>query len=205
MGLSQGPEDSRKNGQMAPWLVVALALLLMAALALPGEWARVALRYDRVAIADGEVWRLISGHFVHLGWSHLILNGLGLALISYLVAAEFCVWQWFAIAAVAIAGIDLGFWFLQPQLAWYVGLSGLLHALLAAGTVSGIGKGKREFWFIGIFLLGKLLYELLFGAMPGSEATSGGHVVVAAHLYGALSGALAGLCFSFRNMPDRAL
>ncbi|MDH5323713.1 MAG: rhomboid family intramembrane serine protease, partial [Gammaproteobacteria bacterium] len=92
-----------------------------------------------------------------------------------------------------------GFWYLQPQLSWYVGLSGLLHGLLAAGTVSGIRHRQVECSIIAAFLLGKLVYEQLFGALPGSEASSGGNVVVAAHLYGTLGGALAGLLFALRK------
>lgn len=204
MGLSQGPLNIRNNVEIRPWLILAL-LLLLAALALLGDPARAGLRYDREAIAAGEVWRLLSGHFVHLGWSHVALNGLGLMLIGYLVMAEFVAWQWLLITAAAVAGIDLGFWYLQPQLAWYVGLSGLLHAWLAAGTVRGIAARKREFWFIGAFLAGKLLYEQCFGALPGSEGTTGGPVVVAAHLYGALSGTLAALGLGFRKWRDPAI
>jgi len=201
MGLSQGAMNSWRNARFSPALLPGMTLAVAAALALFGNWGREALRYDRIAIADGEIWRLVSGHFVHLGWSHLALNGVGFGLIWYLAAARFRVRQWLLLSCAVIAGIDLGFWFLQPQLVWYVGMSGLLHGLLAAGTVSGIRDRQPEFWLIGVFLVAKLAYEQLVGPLPGSEGTTGGSVVVAAHLYGAVSGALAALWLRFRKIP----
>jgi rhomboid family GlyGly-CTERM serine protease len=199
MGLSQADMVARKKAGFGVWCSVIFVLVLAVLLGLSDDSGREVLRYDRAAIASGEVWRLLSGHFVHLGWSHLALNGVGLALIAYLVAACFGVYQWIGIMVVVITAIDLGFWFLEPQLSWYVGLSGLLHGLLAAGTIDGIRCRQREFWIIGVFLVGKLSYELLVGPMPGSEASTGGNVVVAAHLYGAIGGALIGLWFSVRQ------
>lgn len=191
--------DTRKKAEFAACWAALAVLAVVAALELGGQPVREWLRYDRAAISGGETWRLFSGHFVHLGWSHLLLNGAGLLLIAYLVGAHFAWRQWVAVSILTIAGMDLGFWYLQPQLSWYVGLSGLLHGLLAAGTVSGIRHRQVEFSIIAAFLLGKLVYEQLFGALPGSEASSGGNVVVAAHLYGTLGGALAGLLFALRK------
>ena len=41
-------------------------LALILGLALAGEAPRELLRWDRAGIADFELWRLVSGHFVHL-------------------------------------------------------------------------------------------------------------------------------------------
>ena len=201
MGLSQGAMDSWRKAGFSSWWPPGMILAGMAGLALLGNWGREVLRYDRIAIGHGEVWRLVSGHLVHLGWSHFALNGIGLVLICYLVAARFALRQWLLISGLVIAGIDLGFWFLQPQLLWYVGMSGWLHGLLAAGTVSCLRARQREFWVIAVFLVGKLGYEQLLGPLPGSESTTGGNVVVAAHLYGAVSGALAAVWLGFRKFP----
>lgn len=201
MGLGKGDMDTRGKTDLYACLPALVLLAIAAALELVGQPAREWLRYDRTAIADGEIWRLLSGHVVHLGWSHLALNGAGLLLIVYLVAAQFSALQWLTIVSTVVIGTDLGFWYLQPQLSWYVGLSGLLHGLLAAGTVSGLSRKQAEFGLIGAFLLGKLIYEQLLGPLPGSVESTGGNVVVDAHLYGALGGLLAGLFFAFRKTP----
>ncbi len=201
MGLNQGDVDHRQTSKFRLWLLPGAIVAIAAAIAVTGDLGREVLRYDRIAISDGAVWRLLSGHFVHLGWSHFLLNGVGLLLIFYLVASRFSPVQWLLLTSVVIAGIDIGFWYWQPQLIWYVGLSGLLHGYLAAGAVDGIRTRQLDYWLIAAFLLLKVGYEQLLGPLPGSEGTTGGNVVVAAHLYGAISGALAGLILSFRKAP----
>ncbi len=205
MGLNQADKNHRKILDLRAWWLPGLAISIAVLLALTGDWGRELLRYDRLAISGGELWRLISGHFVHLGWSHFALNAVGLVLISYLIAARFSSIQWLLISLLIIMGIDLGFWVLEPQLAWYVGLSGVLHGLLAAGVASGMRDGHSDSWIIGGLLVIKLIYEQLVGPIPGSEGSSGGDVVVAAHLYGAIAGALAGLGLSLGKLRQASL
>ncbi len=205
MGLNQADKDHRPILESQAWRLTGFALSVAALLALTGDWGRELFRYDRFAIAGGELWRLVSGHFVHLAWSHFALNAAGLILICYLVAARFAAMEWLLISFLVIVGIDLGFWFLEPQLAWYVGLSGVLHGLLAAGVTGGIRNGQPDSWVIGGLLAIKLIYEQLIGPLPGSESASGGDVVVVAHLYGAIAGALAGAGLSFRKSPQASL
>ena len=205
MGLDQADMNHRKILGLRAWWLPGLAVLIAVLLALTGDWGRELFRYDRLAISSGELWRLISGHFVHLGWSHFALNTVGLVLISFLVAARFSAIQWLLITLLIIVGIDLGFWILEPQLAWYVGLSGVLHGLLAAGVASGMRDGQSDSWIIGGLLVIKIIYEQLVGPVPGSEGTSGGDVIVAAHLYGAIAGALAGAGLTFRKSPQASL
>ena len=57
-------------------LVLAIGLLIAAG----GAAARLALRYDRAAIESAELFRLVTGHFAHLGWSHFALNAAGIVL-----------------------------------------------------------------------------------------------------------------------------
>lgn len=201
MGLNQGDTSHRFFARNGLWKLPCGVLLLSLVFALMGDTGRELLRYDRFAIQDGEVWRLFSGHFVHLGWSHFLLNAAGLVLVAFLVAAQFSAAQWLLILLLMIGGIDLGFWFLEPQLAWYVGLSGVLHGLLVAGVIAELrdNRGSIEFRVLAVLLVAKLAYEQLVGPLPGSEASSGGNVVVAAHLYGAIAGLLAGAWLSLRK------
>lgn len=157
--------------------------------------ARALLRYERQAIADGEVWRLFSGHFVHLGFRHLALNLAGFALVWLLVGRRYGTRQWLFIAAICIAATSAGFWWLDPGLRWYVGLSGVLHGLLLAGAIQGIRWVPWESAAMCAFVIAKLAYEQLVGPLPGSEVAAGGTVVVSAHLYGAAGGVLGAAIF----------
>lgn len=182
--------------RLSAWRVpLALAgLSLLAATA-----SRSALRFERAAIAEGELWRLVSGHFVHLGPKHLALNLAGLGLVWLLVGGAYTTMQWLFVVAVCIAGMDLGFWLLGERLAWYVGLSGMLHGLLAAGIVRRIRRLPGEHAVLGLLLVGKLAWEQLAGPLPGSAESVEGPVVVDSHLYGALAGAAAALALEARR------
>ena len=88
------------------WLVPLGISLSSLAIALGGDAGREVFRYQREAIADGEFWRLFSGHLAHLGISHLLLNIAGLLLIWLLVGHRFRNIQWIAIVLICVAGID---------------------------------------------------------------------------------------------------
>ncbi len=176
------------RAQWPLWLAGGLVVLA----ALGGEPARVALRYDRAGIAAGEWWRLISGHFVHLGPSHTALNLAGLVLVAALFPREFRARQWSVLLVAALATISAGLLLLRPGLAWYVGLSGVLHGLFFAGALRWVSRREWEGYVLGGFLMGKLAWEQYAGALPLSVSTSGGPVIVDAHLYGAVAGAAAG-------------
>ena len=166
-------------------------------LGLTGDSGRELLRYERLAVLHGEYWRLITSHFVHGSPQHLLLNAVGLGLVAALFPREYSLRGWLLILASSLVIIDVGFVLLEPQLEWYVGLSGVLHGALAAGA---IGWWKHESKPLALaltaILVGKLVWEQWQGALPLSGDMP---VVVDAHLYGAIGGALAGACLALHN------
>jgi rhomboid family GlyGly-CTERM serine protease len=180
------------------WLLPVIVLLVAILLGLGGEMAQQWLRFDRAAISSGELWRLVTGHFVHLGWSHFALNGAGLVLVWYLVGDVFDWIRWLLIGVFTVITMDIGLWLFDPRLMWYVGLSGLLHGILAAGLMEKLRKPDKEALILMVLLLGKLAWEQFSGPLPGSESTAGGTVVVDSHLFGALGGVVAALLLRIR-------
>lgn len=211
MGLSKIPKNGPNLRFRQPfrqgrfWLFPLAVFAIGALLATLGEAGRVALSYDRAAIAAGDVWRLVSGHLVHLGWAHFLLNGAGILLVWLLVGQVYSVRQWLIVMVATIVGIDLGFWFLYPALGNYVGLSGVLHGLLVAGLIAELPARRADTRLLLIGVLLKLIYEQFAGPIPGSESTAGGNVIVDAHLYGAVSGAVVGALMLIRVRPDPAI
>lgn len=171
-------------------LFLSLAVVCIG-IAIGGDGASAALRYDHPAIGAGQWWRLLSGHLVHLGAAHLGLNLAGLALVAWLVGPRFGVPGWVWILAVSAASVSSSLYLLHPEIVWYVGLSGILHGMLAAGLLPGIVSRDRESVVLALLLAAKLGWEAVAGPLPGSEASAGGPVIVEAHLYGAIGGALA--------------
>src|SRR6202051_2361465 len=116
------------------WLIVILSLLsLMLAL---GDSVIDLLRYDRGAIAAGGWWRLLTAHIVHLDAHHLLLNELGLVLMWSLFARDYDGVEWCAIVSAGALAISSGLWWLSPRVSWYVGASGVLHTVMAAGVAN---------------------------------------------------------------------
>ena len=193
MGLSKGEETRLGALPTLAWLVPGVLVLGTLILLLTGDPGREWLRFDRSGITAGELWRLLSGHLVHLGVSHAVLNLAGLVLVWFLVGRAYTWKQWLWIMAGSIGAIDLGLWFGAPSLEWYVGLSGLLHGMLAAGIVAGLAGRNGEAAILAVVVAGKLAWEQFAGPLPGSEGTSGGAVIVDAHLYGVIGGTLVAL------------
>ncbi len=180
---------------IAHWQVPLVVALVCAVAVAFGDDGREVLRYDRAAIAGGEYWRLLSGHIVHLGFRHLLLNLAGLLLVWLLVGRLYSTRRWILVAAICVLMMDAGFWFADAGMRWYVGLSGMLHGLLLAGAIRGIRTLPGESLVICAVIVAKLVYEQVAGPLPGSEAAAGGAVVVNSHLYGAIGGALSALVF----------
>jgi len=164
------------------------ACLLLLAPALLGEAGRQFLRYDRAGLAAGQWWRLVTGHWVHLDPRHALLNCVGLALVWALFARDYAPRQWVAIVLASMAAIDAGLWLGDSTVRWYVGSSGVLHGVMAAGTVAWLRRGEREGWLLAAILIAKLGYEQWMGALPFSGSDP---VIVDAHLYGVLGGSAA--------------
>ncbi len=178
-------------------------LLIAATLLLLGTWGesgRALLQYQRHGIAAGQWWRLVSGHWVHWGTQHLLFNLAGLGLLWAILARHFSPQQWLVIALGTIAAIDLGLWFMQPEVVWYVGASGVLHGAWAAGGVAEWRWREPRSWLLLSILIVKLCYEQLTGA---SAVLHGMPVVLSAHGYGALGGALAAVMVMSRFLKTK--
>src|SRR6266513_2262852 len=136
--------------------------------------------------AAGRWWRLLTAHVVHLDIRHALLNSLGLAVLWALFARDYSPRQWVAVGLGAMAAIDAGLWLCDSTLLWYVGSSGALHGVMAAGALAHVRRGQRDGWVLAGLLAVKLAYEHWLGALPFSGLDT---VVVSAHLYGAIGGA----------------
>jgi rhomboid family GlyGly-CTERM serine protease len=180
------------------WVGPVLTAALCLALWLAGDATRDWGRYDRSGLEAGQAWRLLTGHLVHLGWGHLWPNLLALLLIGGLVEEFLKPLEWLAVVIVAALGIDAGLYILDPGVPWYVGLSGVLHGVVACGALMMLQSGHfRLGAVLALGVAAKLSFEQISGPVPFTQASVGGAVIVAAHLYGAVSGALTAIALGF--------
>jgi rhomboid family GlyGly-CTERM serine protease len=186
------------DGRWGLALLISCALLMTTEVG--GDAARLTLRYERTAIEAGEWWRLLTAHFVHLGFEHAALNALGLVLMWALFARDLRPAGWVAVVATSLSAIDIGLYLRDSTVEWYVGSSGVLHGIMAAGTLVHLRRRDLDGWILAAFMVVKLSYEQWTGALPFTDAPVS--VVVSSHLYGAIGGLIAA---SIQKPPDMRL
>lgn len=170
-------------------LAVAVVILALAALqALPAE-ARASLRYDRSALLGGQLWRLLTGHLVHLGWAHWALNAAGLALCAAFADTPLAL-KWLAARLLVLAlAVSLMLLVFEPQLGYYLGLSGVLYGLFVLLLWPQVRSGSRIALAALAVVLGWMGWQLLAGPLPSEAQMIGGPILTHAHLYGVVSAA----------------
>lgn len=178
--------DGRKG-----WMLLCFViLLLLGGVAGP---SRSFLSFERDAIAGGEWWRLLTAHAMHLDLRHAVMNALGLSLIWFLYFDRWAAPCWLAIGVASLLAVDAGLWWLQPEVRWYVGASGLLHGLWVAGLVGQLFSPERPDRRVAALVAALLGAKLLWESRHGTSVFlhDGMPVVLPAHVYGAFGGLLA--------------
>lgn len=175
--------------------------LLAALAACATQWpAPFALR--RVGLADGQNWRLWTGHLVHGSPLHLVLNLTAALVLVYLARPSWSLWL-----AAPVVGQGVLLW--RPELASYGGLSGLLHAHVGERLARRLaeGRGTRRAWaWVGLLVLtGKVCSDVAQGAGALTRGLDlGVSPVPEAHGLGAAVGAALGLALGLRQAARRA-
>ncbi len=185
--------------------VLTLAAVL-AVLGLAHEWVNPWLNYQRSAVLDGQIWRLVTAHLVHLNAWHMVMNLTGLLLCWFFftdLLTRRLLWLWLGVSAPVVGLAFLG---LDAELTRYVGLSGLLHGLLVLLLVLGWRGNPVLHSLVLVVVAGRLFWE----QRPDYDTEYlqsfiDGSVYVNAHLYGALIGlVLAAGALAKRRLCGRA-
>ncbi|MDJ0834003.1 MAG: rhombosortase [Gammaproteobacteria bacterium] len=169
------PEQLR---QCLPLMTLILGMALL-------QWiGPQALRYDTRLINDGQLWRLLSGHWVHANWVHYGMNMLGFLLCQALTGIGWNIWQWSWRILVLTAGVSGLFYGLEPDLGWYVGFSGVLFGLYVIAAVDTLRLQPVMSIVILAVILLKIILEQWSSVTITSADLIGVPVIVDAHLYG---------------------
>jgi rhomboid family GlyGly-CTERM serine protease len=154
------------RGTKVPRFTVALTALLVGLHCLsPYHFDELA--YDRAAIMSGEIWRMITGHLVHLDWQHLALNAAAFIGLGWLIETDGpngrrTLMSTLVASAVLISCTLLLF---APATAYYAGLSGALNGLFALVCVT-MYRSTR-IWIWPALLIGgsaKIIWETTWGS-----------------------------------------
>ncbi len=158
------------------------------------------LQFSRGDFAGGQWWRVMTCHWSHWSWDHLLWGVLVFAVLGVICERINRARMVLCLAASAVV-IPMAVWWLDPGLESYRGLSGLDSALftllLAAVARSAIAEKRWGGLVMSvlIFILfgGKVLYESVTGSAIFADPVAGGfEPVPLAHVVGAAVGLVCG-------------
>lgn len=156
--------------------------------------AIIGLAYLRGAIAEGQWWRLLTGHFVHFTGYHAAMNAVGLLFVSAVLLYRQSLLLMAGLNVFLPLFISFGLWWFHSDIDQYRGYSGVIYGLIAAGLILE-WKANRGIHSLALVLLAaKIAYEQL----PGYDvdylmAEIGVPVAIEAHLWGFIGGIAFGL------------
>lgn len=141
---------------------------------------------ERTAVAQGEIWRLWTGHFVHGSSDHYAYDVGAAAVLCAAFGPLRRLWLLAPILSVALL-VTL------PGLEYYYGLSALLHGwvVVIAARMSAEERGLRASlaFLLVLAVFAKALTETLLGvSLFTSDLDFGGPVLHASHFVGAAVG-----------------
>lgn len=155
------------------------------------------LIYQREAIAQGEIWRLLTGQLLHINTEHFLYNFIAflmLYLTSNRLGIKNTIFYLYVFFSQLVTGLILFLVF--PGVIWYVGASGFLHGIFLILSLQIATKFNLIFGLILIaILILKLFYENQFGVITQQDFI----VITQAHLSGFFAGVLL-LLVQFLNL-----
>ena len=181
------PITSLAHGTQVPWVTLTLTVAMLIACIIPGTFEQ--LVYDRSAIGSGEVWRLATGHLVHLDANHLAANVAAFLCLGWLIETNPGDGRTTLLKLLAFAGgsISLVLLTFTSSTLFYAGMSGTLNALFAYVCLQLFTRTRHRAWLALIVgAVAKIAWEARFGPLFTSPLAWPTHGW--AHLAGLVTG-----------------
>ena len=164
------------------------------------------LQFDRAAIMQGELWRILTGHFTHWSVSHLFWDMLVFLVLAGIIE-RFSRRQFLACFAAGSLIISLLVFTMLPEMAYYRGLSGidsglfmlLLVLLYRRNAAAHNVLHKIPYILLGLLFIGKTAFELSTAQTLFVQSSDLFIPVPLAHMGGAFVGGIIGTLHSKRH------
>jgi rhomboid family GlyGly-CTERM serine protease len=172
-----------------PWLSWGLVAAAAVIQAIPS--LRDVLLYDRTGLARGEFWRLWTGHLVHFGWPHLVIDAGLLAILGWFAERDYPAFtRWGCLLMPAF--ISGAIYVFEPRMIRYGGLSALNLGLLLYVVAQGWRRDWTDWFWPAVIAayVGELAFEYYRGGHGGGairfddasiQVATGAHVASAGY------------------------
>ena len=158
-----------------------------------GESVLDALKYHREAVSSGQIWRLVTGHFVHSNGWHLLLNLASLLMIGMLFSQHLSIAVWSAVFIISALAISLCYFIIAPQYNYYVGLSATLYGVIIIGALLDIKQQPFIAILILVVVTGRVIWQQFYGVVGPLAEIIEDRVAIESHLFGIITGYILGL------------
>src|SRR5918911_3145190 len=139
-------------------------------------------------VADGEVWRLVTGGFLHAGLLHILFNMYLLWILGQMLEPMLGSRRFAALYTTALLWGSFGALLLTPD-ARTVGASGAVFGLMGAAAVELRARGINPFQTnIGMLIIFNLVLSFVIA-----------NISIGGHVGGLLGGVLAGLALNYAD------
>jgi rhomboid family GlyGly-CTERM serine protease len=173
-----------------PFLLASLAVLSYFSI------NQNSFQYDATAIANGEIWRNISGHFAHWSFIHLFWDALAFLILGCICSFRSLKDFIFLILLSSLI-ISFSVEIFHPGMRCYRGLSGIDSALFCYAALNyirdSIENKRGAFALAGsaaiVLICGKTIYEIATGSTL-FVGSSNFIPLPIAHITGAIAGAM---------------
>jgi rhomboid family GlyGly-CTERM serine protease len=133
----------------------------------------------------------LSGNIVHSNYPHLFLNLAGLWIFGFMFFDSLSLRTFIISTLFLCASVGIGLYLFSPELQKYYGFSGALYGLYLVGATTAIlTKDLFTGIIVTLFIIGKIIWDLIYGGSSSSSELIGIPVAVHAHLYGAIGAVL---------------
>lgn len=173
--------------------LLSICLLLQAVSA--QSWASLNLP----SVVQGEIWRLLTAHLIHLDWEHFAMNMIGMGLCMLAFQSHIKPKHWLVSFCFIAVFSSLCLLSTYDNNQRYMGFSDVLHGWILFGAIS---IARNEFKLsLAIFVLFwiKIIEEnsgLAFFTSGSMELES---IATDSHLYGAIGGMIYGFSWLYFN------
>ena len=189
-----------------PWVFLVITVAAIVVQLDPGSQSL--LIYDRIAVAQGETWRIWTGHLVHFGWPHFIADAGLFLILGRLLEREHPFASYASLVGMPLA-IALVMYWGDPNMIRYGGLSAVNFGLLVFLALQGWQRNWVDWFWPLVFSI----YVLEIVVEARSRHGSGGgmirfsdssiRVATMAHVGGAIFGAFLWAVGFLKNSSSR--
>ena len=121
--------------------------------------SQIGLAFLRGGLEEGQLWRLLTGHFIHFTFYHALMNALGVVLVCWALLNRLRLGVFLVMTVCLPLWISFGIWCFFTEIGQYRGYSATIYGLIAAGLIIE-WRHNKTIYSIGLLLLsGKIAYE----------------------------------------------